>query len=164
MQGKPSRTCLLLLATTLDSGTSTRVHPHFLLFSIHKQQTNKQYIYADLSFWCPSTGLPATLDLLYTPDRVNEWILWLEAYYGPGSTVRNKTWNVKNFVRFLRTNIRGLNGEQMQDLITCKRTLGDTGNRNKIQAALNRIMLADENHMTAEGTQPNCCWLLFQGC
>jgi hypothetical protein len=39
----------------------------------------------------------------------------------------------------------------MQDLITCKRMLGAAGNRNKIQAAIDRVMLADEKHMTAEG-------------
>jgi len=97
------------------------------------------------------TDLPPSIALLLDPERVKEWITWLEAYYGPGSTVRNKCWLVKGFVKFLRTELKEATNQELTNLILCKKLLGRAANRHKLEAAKNRVLLADEKHMTANG-------------
>ncbi len=99
--------------------------------------------------------------LFQDPDRVREWITWLEAYYGLGSTVRNKCWLVKGFIKFLRTELKDTTNKELTNLIVCKKLLGRAANCHKLEAAKNRVLLADEKHMTANGISSALSLFLF---
>jgi hypothetical protein len=96
-------------------------------------------------------GLEPAVSLVLDPVRVKGYIHWLEAYYGRGSTTRNKCWLVKGYVRFLQTEWPEATEAELCDLCKCKKILGCAANSNKLEAAKNLVLLADEDHMTAQG-------------
>lgn len=75
--------------------------------------------------------------MLWNHRLVTEYTQWLEAYYKPGSTVRNKCLHLKSLIKYIRMNIRGANEKTIQSLIRCKKILADAAQTNKLVAQQN---------------------------
>ncbi len=98
--------------------------------------------------WCVCVGYSPKPELIYTESRVKEYILWLQAYYLPGSTTRNKCWHLKNYVAFLRLAKEDATQEQVRHMIICKKLFNKAANESKQVARTDRVLLEDEYHMT----------------
>ena len=97
---------------------------------------------------CVCVGYSPKPELIYTEIRVKEYILWLQAYYLPGSTTRNKCWHLKNYVAFLRLVKDDATQEQVRHMIICKKLFNKAANESKQVARTDRVLLEDEYHMT----------------
>jgi hypothetical protein len=95
-----------------------------------------------------TTGYSPNPELIYTECRVKEYILWLQTYYLPGSTTRNKCWHLKNYVAFLRLRKQDATLDQVRCMIICKKLFNKAANESKQVARTDRVLLEDEYHMT----------------
>jgi hypothetical protein len=96
----------------------------------------------------PSSDYTPKPELIFTQSLVKEYILWLQTYYLPGSTTRNKCWHLKNYVAFLRLEMQDATPEQVRQMIICKKLFNKAANESKQVARADRVLLEDEHIMT----------------